>query len=102
MGLARKMEQKGITTLMVRNIPATVTQREFLGEMDRTGFKGCYDFAYMPCSFETRSTKGHAFVNFKTTQWMRIFFELWHKSDRLGSPVGGLKISPAQIQGMQE
>lgn len=46
-----------ITTLMVRNLPKTLSQCDFLEELDKSGFAGFYDFCYMPCSFE--NGQGH-------------------------------------------
>ena len=36
------------TTLMIRNIPNSYTQRELLKELESLGFAKAFDFLYMP------------------------------------------------------
>jgi len=94
---------EGTTTLMVRNLPQELLQKEFLEELDRAGFAGLYDFVYMPCSFEARESKGYVFVNFCTSTAAASFAAGWHRSRRL-APDGSmppLNVSAATVQGLQ-
>merc|ERR1712228_1011032 len=51
------------TTVMLRDLPGGFTRRKLLDFLDGQGFAGRYDFAYLPVSFETRTSLTHAFVN---------------------------------------
>mmetsp|Transcript_107914 Transcript_107914/g.315518 ORF Transcript_107914/g.315518 Transcript_107914/m.315518 type:complete len:380 (-) Transcript_107914:164-1303(-) len=51
------------TTLILDNLPADLTQAELLAVLDASGFRGLYDFAFMPVSFRTRRSQGNAIVN---------------------------------------
>jgi hypothetical protein len=53
------------TTVMVRNIPAVYTQRELLTELDARGWKGTYDFFYLPFDLNKKQNMGYCFMNFK-------------------------------------
>lgn len=52
------------TTIMLRNLPLTYTRTMLLDLLDSEGFKGRYDFLYLPSNFETSLGFGYAFVNF--------------------------------------
>mmetsp|Transcript_50792 Transcript_50792/g.128072 ORF Transcript_50792/g.128072 Transcript_50792/m.128072 type:complete len:518 (-) Transcript_50792:234-1787(-) len=94
----------GITTLMVRNIPKTVTQVQFIEELDRCGFAGKYDYCYAPTqSFKTRQHTGFAFVNFISGKSAQQFVTQWHNTRRFGmqTHVRALDVSPAVVQGRE-
>jgi len=107
--LAAQLQQSGVTTLMVRNLPAHVTQKLLIEELDRE-FAGFYDFCYMPSSFNTKTNKSYAFINFTSSDSVGAFVEAWHGSRRFGkdSAVPGnefhgcaLNVSAATIQGKE-
>ena len=66
-----KNEEK--TTVMVRNIPNVLKQNELLQAIDERGFKGTYNFLYLPIDFASHANCGYAFVNFFTEQAMVAF-----------------------------
>jgi hypothetical protein len=72
----------GITTLMLRNVPLARTQSDLIEEIDRCGFRGTYDFCYLPRTFKTGKNRGFAFVNFTNVDAAAKFKVTWHKSRR--------------------
>eukprot|EP00929_Paragymnodinium_shiwhaense_P049797 TRINITY_DN25111_c0_g2_i1.p1 TRINITY_DN25111_c0_g2~~TRINITY_DN25111_c0_g2_i1.p1 ORF type:complete len:614 (-),score=105.33 TRINITY_DN25111_c0_g2_i1:62-1765(-) len=89
------------TTVMLRNLPIFLTQRRLLEELDMTGFRGLYDFCYMPCCFNSGHGKGFAFVNFALPEHATSFMNSWGAQRKFGvtQPLPALNISYADIQG---
>jgi len=52
------------TTVMVRNIPTHLSQAAFVTELIARGYRGLFDFVYMPMSLRSNGCFGYAFVNF--------------------------------------
>jgi hypothetical protein len=55
------------TTVMLRNMPNNYTRDMFLQLVDSMGFKGKYDFAYLPVDFKSQAGLGYGFVNFMSS-----------------------------------
>lgn len=55
---------QGDTTMMVRNLPNEYTRARFMASLDDLGFRGSYDFVYLPIDKATHWNVGYAFVNF--------------------------------------
>lgn len=96
------------TTLMIRNLPAHVTQPCLIEELNQSGFQGSYDFLYVPLYFETNLNKGFAFVNFIDPCKAAALVGQWHlqqpfvaKQDVQGRHALQLNIAPAHIQGLE-
>jgi len=102
--LAQQLKASGVTTLMLRNLPQTVTQKRLIEELTSSGFAGLYDFCYMPSSFHTGVGKGYAFVNFKSVEAIDAFVTPWHGSRRFGiaNMEAALNVSAAAVQGRAE
>eukprot|EP00405_Crypthecodinium_cohnii_P031249 CAMPEP_0206521370 /NCGR_PEP_ID=MMETSP0324_2-20121206/66284_1 /ASSEMBLY_ACC=CAM_ASM_000836 /TAXON_ID=2866 /ORGANISM="Crypthecodinium cohnii, Strain Seligo" /LENGTH=246 /DNA_ID=CAMNT_0054015205 /DNA_START=89 /DNA_END=827 /DNA_ORIENTATION=+ len=93
---------KSITTLMVRNIPAMVTQEMLYKQWtNTTGFT--FNFLYLPKSSADLATNmGFAFVNFLSEEDAMAFKEFWHKRRLIGSTARKpLNISAADVQGLR-
>jgi hypothetical protein len=86
---------------MVRNLPTTLKQKDFLRELDATGFEDTYDICYLPRDFSSGQCQGHAFVNFKEAADASRFCVVWHKTERFGRRDPLVDVSPARIQGYE-
>jgi hypothetical protein len=53
-----------VTTLMIRNLPSRLTTEALMEHFDAIGYRGSYDYIYMPQDKKTTSNKGYVFVNF--------------------------------------
>jgi len=97
--------QKGVSTVMIRNIPRHVRQKVFLKELDDSGFVGKYDFAYLPFQFgkDENFGLGYAFVNFENVDTVCKFIKSWHGSKRFQMQSGdpALSVSAAKNQGKE-
>lgn len=101
---AKPQEKSMITTMMIRNLPHNFSQSRLLEELDKGGYAGTYDFAYLPMSFDAKQNcacKGYAFVNFVCEERAAAFADEWHKSRNCGVQGTVLNISPATLQGLQ-
>lgn len=85
-----------VTTLMIRNVPDAVDQSQLMDELNRSGFAGLYDFCYLPRSFDTRGSRGYAFVNMVTEASAARLQIVWHRQSRFGDM---LTVSEAELQG---
>jgi hypothetical protein len=54
------------TTVMLRNLPNNYSRGMLLDLINSEGFKGEYDFLYLPIDFTTKACFGYAFVNLVT------------------------------------
>ena len=104
--LAENIDWENRTTVMIRNIPSSYTQRKLLEELDARGWKGTYDFFYLPFDFERGHNAGYCFMNFKDPS----FAEACHgalNGEHLGEEIRiklrkRLQVVPAVTQGYQE
>jgi len=51
------------TTVLFRNLPKRFSRSELLDLLNSNGFRGRYDFVYLPFNFDSMESIGHAFVN---------------------------------------
>jgi len=63
-GKPQVMVQDGmLTSIMLRNIPNNLKRDALLELFDSLGFRGLYDFVYLPIDFSRNSNVGYAFIN---------------------------------------
>jgi len=90
----------GLTTLVIRNVPARYTPDMLLQEI---GPDGSFDFFFLPYTFRASKTMGVAFINFRSPDLALCFQERWHR--RFLQNHGHTKhldISAATYQGIVE
>mmetsp|Transcript_38517 Transcript_38517/g.101854 ORF Transcript_38517/g.101854 Transcript_38517/m.101854 type:complete len:420 (-) Transcript_38517:196-1455(-) len=66
------------TTVMLRNIPNRYNSGTLIGLLDEHGFRGLYDFVYLPMDFQNGVNLGYAFVNLPAHQDALRFKEVFH------------------------
>lgn len=92
---------EGATTLMMRGIPCGLTTENLIDIVDNAGFKGRYNFFYLPSDAKKKANLGYCFINFidahSAEQCTAAF-----KGVRL-APLRSAKscsVAPASIQGL--
>jgi len=61
-------EQETRTTVLLRNVLTTSKRSDLCLLLNSQGFRGQYDFLYVPANFKTMLSFGYAFVNFVSGQ----------------------------------
>jgi len=90
---------RGLTTLMVRNVPVMYTQQLLLKEWKNDGI---YDFLYLPRSSVGQTNLSFAFINFVSEAHALAFKEKWHKQRMARFTARKpLNISFADVQGLR-
>jgi hypothetical protein len=87
-----------VTTLTINSVPIGVGKHQLLDLLDQTGFKGRYDYLYLPCNYSEGTNRGHAFIDLCTPQDAEDFFAAWHGARLDGSL---LSISVCTEQGFR-
>jgi len=91
-----------VTTLMLRNIPNKYTQNSLMQEICARGFRGAFDFFYLPMDVHNRSNVSYAFLNFISPTEAENFRNEFH-----GRQFHGVRsrkvaaVSNAHLQGLQ-
>jgi hypothetical protein len=89
------------TTLMIRHIPIKFTPDTLREYIDHEGFKGKYDYCYMPMDFRSHRSLGYCFINFYDSAFASEFLRVFGKK-KLSSTNSEkvLSISAAARQGL--
>jgi hypothetical protein len=89
-----------VTTVMIRHIPHECSERQVMREINDAGFKGKYDFFYLPLDLRTRANRGFAFLNFEAPAVAQEFYTAFHGTELCNHVAeNGLVVLPAQVQG---
>eukprot|EP00928_Gymnodinium_smaydae_P013371 TRINITY_DN1487_c1_g1_i2.p1 TRINITY_DN1487_c1_g1~~TRINITY_DN1487_c1_g1_i2.p1 ORF type:complete len:308 (+),score=53.10 TRINITY_DN1487_c1_g1_i2:57-980(+) len=97
------VEWQGKTSVMVRNISYKCSRNMFVEELNNAGFKGLFDYAYVPINAGRGTSKGYAFANFVDDRTAYRFKEQFD-GRKMNIP-GGLKlleVIPANLQGYSQ
>eukprot|EP00928_Gymnodinium_smaydae_P053190 TRINITY_DN37235_c0_g1_i1.p1 TRINITY_DN37235_c0_g1~~TRINITY_DN37235_c0_g1_i1.p1 ORF type:complete len:505 (+),score=84.68 TRINITY_DN37235_c0_g1_i1:95-1609(+) len=62
------------TTVMLQNLPNCYTQDMLIEMLDSEGYRGCYNFVYLPMDYQTRACFGYAFVNLVSPGFVPSFW----------------------------
>lgn len=103
------------TTVMLRGLDSNIDRDALLRVLNASRFRGCFDFIYVPCDFNTQQPQGFAFVNctsHRDAQKLRlhppaslgaIVQTLWSdKEQRLAENVGRYRNSPVMHASLPE
>jgi hypothetical protein len=99
---AASVPTKGLTTLMLKGIPCRFSQESLMALIDDAGFKGKYDFFYLPKDGKRSANLGYAFMNFEDQHSAELFTANFQGVAL--APDRSMKIctiAPADIQGLQ-
>lgn len=95
----------GVTTVMIRQVPRTFTQRQLLEEASARGFGDVLDFAYLPFDLRKGARRcGYGFLNFIAAEYAVAFRDSFdgtyidRRSREKGRP---LRVHPAEVQGYE-
>mmetsp|Transcript_2328 Transcript_2328/g.4880 ORF Transcript_2328/g.4880 Transcript_2328/m.4880 type:complete len:336 (+) Transcript_2328:109-1116(+) len=94
--------QDGLTTLMFKNLPRSMSQKKLMQHLDESGLQDLYDFCYAPCCFKTGSSLRYAFINFKCASIASQVMGSWEQCRLPGMRVHhkGLEVVLAKKQGV--
>jgi hypothetical protein len=91
--------QDNIRTLIVRNIPARITQNQLLSYWRP---QGSFNLLHLPYSQQLHRNVGYAFINFISREALTEFYERWqHKKLVASSNSKPLNVGVAEVQGFE-
>jgi len=101
-GVEAPPEWKDVFTVMMRNLPNRYTQLMLLQDIAASGFRGTFDFMYLPIDPETWANKGYAFINFVDAAHAWLFKQTWdNKPMKIHKSRKTVLVSPADLQGLE-
>ncbi|CAE7217140.1 ML5 [Symbiodinium necroappetens] len=104
--VASRNEKRGdlasVHTVMIKNIPCRCDENEVLRAVDSLGFKGMYNFFYLPMNRRHRQGIGYAFINFRVLGTAEHFKEAicgYRFPGRRSTKQ--VEVAPAKLQGLE-
>jgi len=102
LGMPRASEQHSRnTTAMMRNVPCSFSRKNLIQLLDKNGFRGTYDFVYMPMDFKRGLCIGYAFVNLVTPDHLQRFAEVFDGFHFRATPSKSSKICAVSLSRTQ-
>lgn len=92
-----------ITTLMVRNIPCSISQETLISLLDSNGLMGKYDFVYLPRAGNNTSKSsnlGYAFINLVDHKSAELCAARFNGTALHARSLKVCRVTPAEIQGV--
>ena len=86
---------KDVRTVMIRNLPPGLHQRQLLSELDENGFRDTYKVVHMPMNLSTSQNKGFAFVNFVAEEHALRLMNAWNGTQRFGMEMDQMPLNLA-------
>jgi len=98
---------QGDTTIMLRNIPNKYTRSMVVEQLNLAGYRGLYDFLYLPVDLKDKSNLGYMFLNFRTPGACSRFRTEYNGVPAVDKFPGFnsskvCAVSPARIQGCEQ
>jgi len=93
----------GYATVMIQQVPFKYTQSNLIREINGDGFKGTYDFFYLPANARNQGNRGFGFINFLSAELAEKFYARYH-AQKLQNHEARMPIAviPADVQGFEE
>eukprot|EP00811_Abedinium_folium_P032901 NODE_5908_length_1722_cov_13.201254.p1 GENE.NODE_5908_length_1722_cov_13.201254~~NODE_5908_length_1722_cov_13.201254.p1 ORF type:complete len:447 (-),score=93.05 NODE_5908_length_1722_cov_13.201254:205-1545(-) len=95
-------EAREVTTVMIHNVPNRCRRHALVRELTALGFKGKYDFLYLPIDRRTASSVGYAFVNFPAPENAVRFMAVMNGHQFQGCKRRVAHTTAAHMQGLRE
>lgn len=78
-----EVREKGLTSVMIHNLPMAATQADVCHELDRSGFSNLFDFLYVPYNLKASRICGYAFINLVSSEAAALLVSLWDERTTL-------------------
>merc|ERR1711957_114846 len=62
----------------MKDLPEACTLKQLLGQVNSEGFRGLYDFFYMPSGLRAKPHRGYVFINFVNVDSAAQFQKMFH------------------------
>ena len=100
---AATVKANKVTTLMIHNLPTTLSQEDVRDQLDNDGFGKLFDFLYVPFNLKTMSICGYAFINLVSSDAAALLVSMWDNASSLcDRPTDkSMFFSAAAVQGQE-
>jgi len=99
MGIATRSHVWAKTTVLMQNIPNRHSRTLLQAIIDEAGFRGSYNFLYLPADFRTKVSFGYAFLNFMCQDDAERFMQHFRGFSSWGS--NSMKVCSVSWSGAQ-
>mmetsp|Transcript_6348 Transcript_6348/g.13865 ORF Transcript_6348/g.13865 Transcript_6348/m.13865 type:complete len:370 (-) Transcript_6348:32-1141(-) len=101
--LSEDVLQTSFTTVMIKNLPESLTQKDLMQALDAAGYAKQYNFCYVPVAFTSGLCRGYAFINFRHHAAASAIIEHWNGNTQFCGAYHWkpLSVAVAHMQGVQ-